>query len=345
MYRKQLAVWAVTEQGARIAAGIAREHSGAQLYLKSGIENRPREAIVFQRLTDAVWDYFHSYRTHVFVMATGIVVRAIAPLISSKYRDPAVVTIDESGSFVISLLSGHVGGANRMTAIMAAHLGATPVITTATDLARVPAIDVLALEKGLTPENPEAAKDISMALLDGEKVKRFDPRKILEPELADWTQAVQEPEFSPDPGIIIHHGLVNIPDRVLVLRPKSLVIGMGCNSKTDFRELEEALQAVLKEHGLSPKCIDFLATIQEKTSETGLLELAHCLGRPLMGFTRDILGQVKNVPSPSETVQKHMGVESVCEAAAIMGAGQGKLLVPKQKSGNVTVAVAETRCI
>lgn len=334
------AVWALTPAGARIAETIAGQMDAAAVYVGCAVDPPPEGAIGFTRAADAVGDAFHRYDAHVFVMATGIAVRMIAPLLRGKTSDPAVVAVDDAGRFAVSLLSGHAGGANALAEAVAGCIGAVPVISTATDNAGVPAIDLIAGEYDLEIENPAAVKAVSMAFLAGRAVRRHDPYHILDEGLREWTDSCNESGFRNGPGIFVDHLICDLPDEVLVLRPKTLAAGVGCNSGTESQELINAVCAVFDDYRLSRQSIRGFATISEKIGEPGMQAMAGYFERPLEGYDRDILAAVDGVKTPSATVEKHMGVNSVCEAAAIRAAGGGKLLVPKVKSGNVTVAVA-----
>ncbi len=333
------AIWAVTPAGARFAEVIAGRIGGA-LYVGRAVDPPPEGAAGFTRLADAVGEAFHRYEAHIFIMATGIAVRMIAPHIGGKTSDPAVVAVDDTGRFAVSLLSGHAGGANALAEIVAGCIGAVPVISTATDNAGVPAIDLIAEEYRLEMENPAAVKAVSMAFLARRSVRRHDPYHILDDGLREWTDSCNESGFGNGPGIYVDHLICDLPGDVLVLRPKTLVAGVGCNSGTESQEVIDAVCAVFEDHRLSRASIRGFATISEKMGEPGMQAMAEYFERPLEGYDRDILAAVDGVKTPSAMVEKHMGVNSVCEAAAIRAAGRAKLLVPKVKSGNVTVAVA-----
>ncbi|MBS0012893.1 MAG: cobalt-precorrin 5A hydrolase [Desulfobacterales bacterium] len=334
-----IAVWVVTPKGAGIARRIAGDLENVTIYAGKNAGS-PGDAIGFDSLAGAVEKHFRSYDAHVFVMAAGIAVRMIAPLLDSKHVDPAVVTVDESAAFAISLISGHLGGANAWAEKIAEITGAVPVITTATDRAGVPAVDLLAKQHGLTPDNPEAVRAVSMALISGKTVLRYDPYQVLDPGLGSWTRTIDSPEFGSRPGIYVSHYCPDLPENVLVLRPASLCVGVGLNSGTDAAQLCDAVYSAFARHRLSVKSIREFATICEKTHEPGLREMARHFARPLTGYSRAQLAEIKDVPTPSETVEKYMGVKSICEAAAIKAARSGQILVPKQKTQNTTVAVA-----
>lgn len=270
-------------------------------------------------------------------MSTGIVVRVIAPCIATKTIDPAVVVMDEKGVHVISLLSGHIGGANRLATAISEKLKATPVITTATDLNHVPAIDVIAVDNDLFIENPEAIKTISMAFLARSPVYLHDPYHRLEkaPGLENMIPLAGQAS----PAVVVDDRLMRFPEPSLILRPKSLIAGMGCNRNTGTDEIREFLVDKLLQFGLSLNSLKCIATIDIKSDEAGLLEAARSLNLPIRFFTRQALSEIVS-PNPSEIVNHHIGVPSVCEAAAVLASEKGELIVPKQISPNVTLAIA-----
>jgi len=287
-------------------------------------------------------------------MSTGIVVRVIAPCIASKTRDPAVVVMDEKGRHVISLLSGHIGGANRLAVAISEKLLSTPVITTATDIHQVPAIDVIAVDNGLFIENPEAIKTISMAFLSQTPVYLLDPYHRLDIvseldnmiPLTDESMMMRKAEAvastaggSFSPAVVIDDRLMRFPDSCLILRPKSLIAGMGCNRNTRACEIREFLINKMDQFALSLNSLKCIASIDLKFDEAGLLEVARSLHIPIRFFTREELSGIDS-PNPSDIVNKHIGVPSVCEASAVLASEKGELIVPKQISPNVTLAIA-----
>ena len=341
---KQLrtAVWALTPRGAALARTIGAESPGSCLFLSEKVAVEEDDAATFSRLKDAVADRWNRFDGHVFIMATGIVVRTIAEHLKHKTADPAVVVCDEAGRFAISLVSGHVGGANALARDVARITGGQSVITTATDVNRLPAIDVIAVENHLVIENPAAIKSVSMALLTGDRIAIHDPFGKVTPHLpADRIRPCAPAAFAPsEPAVFVDHVRLDLPPQVLVLRPASLVVGMGCNRGTDVDEMQGLLETSLAANHLAGTSLRMLATVDLKADEPGLLALAEGLNIPLKTFSRDRLNQVDRVPTPSAMVEKHIGVKSVCEAAALLATNRGRLIVPKQKTANVTVAIA-----
>lgn len=340
------ALWALTAGGAALADRTAAALGGADLYLRRSLPGResPHCRIHhFDRLLDAVGAGFHRYRGHVFFMAAGIVVRMIAPHLQGKTVDPAVVVVDERARYAVSLLSGHIGGANALAQTVAERLGARPVITTASDVNRLPAVDLLAVEQGLAIENPETIKFVQGALLDRRPVKIYDPGRWLAiPPSGSGFAVIGDPALFEEEsaGVFVDDIRVDLPPRVLVLRPGSLAAGIGCNRGTAAGEIEDLLAAVFEKHRLATPCLRCLATVSLKKDETGLLALAEKLGIPVRFYEKDELRRVPNIPNPSAMAVKHIGVESVCEAAAILASEGGRLIVTKHTSPNATVAVA-----
>jgi len=348
----KLAVWAVTPNGAKLADRLADSLPDADIYVSQNLAEKKSSHLVFERLSAALEEKFRQYTGHIFIMSTGIVVRLLAPLIQTKTRDPAVVVVDDRGKNAISLLSGHIGGANELTRKIAPIIEANPVVTTATDINEVPAIDLLAMAKELVIENPDAIKTVNMALLRGEKIRVHDPFYFLADSLTNSESRTyrdfmyhihkksQENEIINNSFVYIDDAVVELPPQVLILRPPSLVAGIGCNRDTAGEEISAHLKAVLESHRLASASLKCLASIDVKDGEAGLIAVAESLDLPIVFFKREELNQVKGIKNPSPVVEKHVGVKSVCEAAAILAARNGTLIVPKQTTKNVTLAIA-----
>jgi cobalt-precorrin 5A hydrolase len=297
-------------------------------------------AVRFASLADAVAERFYRYAGHVFLMAAGIVVRTVAPLMVHKTQDPAVVVVDDAGNFAVSLLSGHIGGANRLAEQVAACIGAQAVITTATDANRAPAIDLLAVELGLKIENPHLIKTVNMALLTGAPVEVHDSLGILSGRIPHAAAFGGSKDAAPA-RVWADDRIAPVAPGALVLRPRSLVAGIGCNRNTRSEEIQGLLFDTLQASGLARASLKSLASIELKSDEAGLVDLAGEIGLPLEFFGREEIGALgDSVPTPSAAVAKHVGVNSVCEAAAILASRGGVLIVPKRTSRNATVAIA-----
>ena len=261
-------------------------------------------------------------------LATGATVRLLAPLLQHKGTDPGVVVVDEAARFAVALLGGHspslAGGANALAQRVADVLGATPVVTTATDAAGLPGLDTL----GWPVEGAVAA--VSRALLDGERVRlQADATWPLPPlpiaETGDHVVRVTDRLVAPD-------------ERTVVLRPPSLVLGIGASRGVSASEVLELVDRALAESGLSAGSIAAVATVDAKADEAGVVDAAAQRGWPVVTYAADELAQVE-VPNPSDEPRKVLGTPSVAEAAALLHTG-GALVVEKTKSAMATVAVA-----
>lgn len=341
------AVWivALTPAGAALGQRLGRKLAGAVLWLPGKLGGDYPEARRFDSLKTVFAQAFTAGPALVGIMATGIAVRHLGPLLRGKDSDPAVVILDEGGQFAISLLSGHLGGANELARQVAGLLGATPVITTASDVQGLPAVDVLAAGLDLTIENLAGVKEIQMALLHRQPVRLVDEGGHLQQALEGWPDLfVKEPEEPeslgrPGPAVYVGYREYEWPAGWLRLRPRLLVAGVGCNRGTPAAEILAFLREIFSGWHLAPGSLRCLASITAKQDEAGLVAAARELGVEVRWFTKEELEQMP-APNPSAVVRRHMGVASVCEAAALKAAGVEKLLVPKQKRGNVTLAVA-----
>ncbi len=337
---------ALTPAGAALGERLRQQLAGAQLFLPEKFQEHYPTAQYFGNLRQVFRQAFETKTPLVAIMATGIVVRQVAPLLQGKDQDPAIVVMDERGRFAISLLSGHLGGANALAQTVAAAVAATPVITTASDVQGLPAIDILASQLGLIIENLDAVKFIQTAWLSGQPVRLIDPQDYVTPVLAEVAglvlpvseEVLQTGQIGP--GIYVGCREYDWPAAWLRLRPKMLVVGVGCNRGTTAAEILELLDDTLRQRRLSRHCLRCLASITLKQTEPGLLAAARSLGVPVQWFTPQELAAIA-VPNPSPVVQRHLGVASVCEAAALKAAGAATLLVTKQKTANVTLAIAQ----
>jgi cobalt-precorrin 5A hydrolase len=348
-----LAVITVTRQGLALGKRILAAEPDAVLYVPAKYEIEPdaRHRVFPGQLAPLLAEIYCGFEGFVFVMATGIVVRMIADYIKDKRYDPAVVVMDITGRFAISLVSGHLGGANALTRRLAEITGATPVITTGTDVNETIAPDVIAMEIGGEVDDFEVMKKVSAALVDGDATGVVDLTGVNPPSLRGLLKSnvkifptLEELYASPVvAGIVITNRQLDLATAgrpVVALRPKNLVVGVGCNRGTAANEVAEAVERVLRERGLALKSVRTLATVDAKRDEAGLIEAAARLGLPLAFCDRATLNAVPDVPNASEAPRKFVGVQGVAEPSALAVSG-GRLVVEKVKSGNVTIAVAE----
>jgi len=333
----RMAVYAMTSQGLTLARRIT-DMAPADLFAASRLAGG--EVRSFERIADQVRANFPLYHAHVFVAAAGIVVRSIAPLLQSKTTDPAVIVCDQNGEHVVSLLCGHLGGANDLTRRIAAHLGGRPVITTATDTAGKPAIDTLAQNRNCAIADPTRIVNVNRVLAEGGRVTVHDPDNHLgllgDAQWEDSFELVDGPEAE----VLVSWKIATGPG--LILHPRRLCVGIGCRRGVSKEEILQALNRVMAENDLAPASLAMLASVDLKADEEGLLEAGRELALPLEFFAGSVLDDTQ-VPNPSERVRAKIGVGSVCEAASVQAAlkmsPRTRLIVPKTISGNVTVAI------
>jgi cobalt-precorrin 5A hydrolase/precorrin-3B C17-methyltransferase len=258
----------------------------------------------------------------VVFLATGATVRLVAPLLGDKASDPGVVCVDEGRRYAVSLLGGHVGGANDLARQVADLLGCEPVLTTATDAVSLPGLDAWGW-----PVEGDVAR-VSRALLDGEPVRlEMDPVRPIPPLPAS------------DEGDLLIAVTDRVVDADVVLRPPSLVLGIGASRGVKVEELQELVTTTLAAHGLSSLSVSHVATVEAKADEGGIVGLCAKTGWPLVTHPAEVLAATE-VPNPSEHPLEAVGTPSVAEAAALQ---HGELVVEKAKSPMATVAVSRIR--
>ena len=273
----------------------------------------------------------------IFCCAAGIAVRGIAPWVRSKKTDPAVLVVDEAGRFVISLLSGHIGGANELAADLAADLGATPVITTATDLNGLFAVDVFAEKNHLFIESMTLAKEVSAALLAGEPVgfcSDLPVRGAVPPELTDGAARIGVC-VTADPEKVSY-------EKTLRLVPRRYAAGLGCRRDKDPDAMERFFLARLAECGVPFRALRCIASVDLKRDEPCLLALSEKYALPFMTYGAAELNALPGTFSGSDFVKGVTGVDCVSERAALLATGQnGKLVCGKTAGDGMTFALAE----
>ena len=279
-------------------------------------------------------DRFRDSDGIIFIGAAGIAVRAIAPYVQDKRKDPAVIVLDEKGKFCIPLLSGHIGGANELAEWLAGEIGSIPVITTATDVNGRFAVDVYAKKNDMVISNMTYAKEISAALLSGEQVGFYTnfPVKGELPEGISWTHEA-------DLGIYIspsYHSAYF--DHTLWLIPRCLTIGIGCRKGVSARQIEKLVEDTLRDYSLYPEAILQVATIDLKKDEPGLMEFCRSRDLPLQIYTAEELKAVPGCFSSSGFVADITGVDNVCERSAVLAGGEN-LIIKKVSGDGVTCAV------
>lgn len=340
----------LTDEGGRLAHKLAAAHPG-DIYNKENFKENLRTG-------------FGRYDSLICIMATGIVVRILAPLIVHKTSDPAVVVLDQKGKYAISLLSGHLGGANDLAREMAAISGGEAVITTATDVAGELSFDTFAKKHDMAIENIGQLKHISSALLSGKKVNVFTDKNAAElyPELAKEqkrgmiailplseffkTYAIESniPAVVIDERLFVSNSTVPQAAPVLYLRPRTICAGIGCKRNMEQKPIEEALLQTLKEEGIHPLSLKCIATIPLKSDEPGIIGTAANLNVPLQIIPTE---EIENLDisqlgiQTSEFVASQTGVLSVSTACSYLASSKGTILRDKAKYKGITIALSK----
>ncbi|MBL7209102.1 MAG: precorrin-3B C(17)-methyltransferase [Dehalococcoidia bacterium] len=350
----KIAIVAITKKGVKLGRRLSLLFPGSHLYVPAKFAAKSGEYAFPPPARKVVKEAFSRYRYLVMAMAVGAAVRLLASELGDKRQDPGVVAIDDSANFVVSLLSGHLGGANELTRRIASLLGAQPVITTASDVSQTIAVDLLGKEFGWELEDDGNVTRVSASLVNGECVGIYQDagetnwwarEKSLPANLRLFAALETLKESGCQAAVVITDRVLTeeyqaLPPYILVYRPKSLVIGIGCNRGTKSAEIEKAVASVLLEHRLSIKSLRNVATIDRKKEEVGLLEFARKYNLPIEYFDKETLEQA-NFPSSLSAALKYLGTPSVCEAAAILSSGNTSLLVPKLSyDRKVAIAVA-----
>ncbi|WED24650.1 cobalamin biosynthesis protein [Vibrio sp. JC009] len=355
---KKLAIYAITVNGAKQAARLKRALPFADLFVtEAAIEQAPEAELLSLPLAGFVADKFSQYDGHIFIFASGIVSRMIGPLMQDKRTDPAVVCLDEMAKFAISMLSGHRGGANQLTERVAHIVKAIPVITTASDVSETVSADMLGAPFGwvLDPVSEPSITNVSAAIVNDEPViiaqqsgektwwkyeKRMPSNILTHIELngidsEDYRGAILiTDEQSPD--------LSGWENKLVLWRPKSLVLGLGCDRNTPFSVIKAGLETFSKTFNLSLESVQAISSIDLKADEVALNELSEEMQWPFTTFAPEMLNGIEGIENPSDYVKKVTGSNSVAEAAALKLSDTRQLVVPKwafkQDGYNMTVA-------
>lgn len=329
----KVAVFAYSRQGCKTARKVMSYFAGDEVraYTMERFEEPGFGAI--ERPSKPFYEPIFAWSdAMVFVGAVGIAVREIAPFIRSKLTDPAVVSMDELGHYVIPLLSGHIGGANDLALSLAEVVEGTPVVTTATDINKKFSVDAWAARKGLAITNLNTAKSVSAEILE-----RPVPLKSDFPLVTELPNGVVVAEKGKI-GICISCHKEKPFEETLLLVPPVLHLGIGCRRGTPVEKFREAVDSVLKEYNIHPKAIKQVTSIDIKSNEEGLLAFCKERNLPAVFYTAEQLWEVPGEFTPSQCVLRHTGVDNVCERSSMIGAE--KLLVEKTIRNGVTVAIA-----
>ncbi|MCX7883581.1 MAG: cobalt-precorrin 5A hydrolase [Caloramator sp.] len=313
-----------TKEGLEIAQKVKKDiGSNVDIYFKDDLK---------ENLKDKIEKIFYEYNCLIFISSAGIALRLIAPYIKHKSKDPAVVVVDDMGNFAISLLSGHIGGANEITKKIADILKCTPVITTASDVRGIESVDMFAKKYGFFIESFEDAKKITSMMLEGKRIGIISEMNLC----LKYGNIVKE---NADGYIVITcKESFNIDKSNCILRPKILNVGIGCRRGKSKEEIINAIKSVFLEEDLSLKCIKFLCSIDIKKDEKGIIDACEYLKCDFKTFTKDEIEKVQDRFDKSDFVFEKVKVTSVAEPCAYL---LGEIIVKKRVFDGITIAVSK----
>lgn len=328
--------------GQRLLAGLREKGWQAQAFAKcKSVENELMQSchLIEESIGEWTGKHFSKFDALIFVGACGIAVRSIAPYVKKKTTDPAVVVVDERGVFSISLLSGHIGGGNDLAQTAAKIIGAQPVVTTATDLNQVFAVDVFAKQNGCSISDMKYAKEISAQLLEGKTIgfsSDFPWKGELPAGLAPKGQGE-----NPKLGIALTASLKERPFlHTLYLIPKVITVGIGCRKDTPVEKITKAVSEARARLQIPEEALVQAASIDLKKEEPGIIEYCQRQNLPYVTFSAEELRALEGEFTPSSFVKSVAGVDNVCERSALLASGGGRLILRKTAGDGVTVAFA-----
>ncbi len=327
---KKVALISITKNGDEMINTILQDERYEYMAYNSALSKK-------EKLSNIVGDIFEDVDAIVFICSLGICVRVIAPFIKSKTTDPAVVCIPNGGLMAISVLSGHLGGANKLTAEFADILGAQPIITTATDLMGVKAPDIIAKENGLYIDSMTDCKKISSIIVDGGEVAILDEDEV-----------IQEPSYKKYNQDKKYEGIIRITnkadrkyDNCLKLIRRNIVLGIGCRKNYDPEKMKTKVLGKLKDMNLHEKSIAAVCSIDIKAQETAISELSRYFDVPYKTFTVQQISEVEHMFKVSEFVKTAIGVGAVAEPCVYLTGAQ--IIMPKINMDAMTLAIGKMR--
>ena len=345
---EKVSVLAITKNGINIGTKLKEFFPSWKVFAPKKFEDENKQIEWYsESTTERIVELFKNNEGLICLFSLGAVIRLIAPHLKDKKTDPAVIVIDDKTNFVISVLSGHIGGANELTQEIAKKINAIPVITTAADVNKTISVDLVGRKFGWKIEDESTVTRVSAYMVNNEKIAVFQDvgnKKWFEelPNNIKICKDFDELKNSNSKGYLI------ISDKKIkwdflrdsvIYRPPSLYVGIGLHWDTTKETIKEGIDFCMKKYNLSPKSIAKLVSIKKPEDVQGLIDIGKEMEIPVEYITREELSHV-STPNPSDTVKSFEGTASVSEAAAIK-ASNGKLIVEKQKfPPNLTIAIA-----
>ncbi|MDD6493001.1 MAG: cobalt-precorrin 5A hydrolase [Firmicutes bacterium] len=341
----KLSIISFTQNGIVLSKNIAKILDGTEYALYTKCQACCREEQTVQFITQSVGEWakeqFEERNALLFIGACGIAVRAIAPHITDKLHDSPVLVMDEKGEYVIPILSGHVGGANELAVSLAEKIGAKPIITTATDIHNQFAIDLFAKKNGLTIVNKDGIAKVSSKVLSGKLITMSIEQEHFEKncKLPREIELVEYPPLKKVDVVISSENRES--DAMLLLGPKEYAVGIGCKKGKETEKIEDFIMSHLQRAGIIPMQVFGMASIDVKRDEPGLLAWSRKEKIPFITYAAEELRSVKGDFHRSEFVKEQVGVDNVCERAAMkMCEPEGRLIYEKHAEDGMTIAIA-----
>lgn len=332
--KNKCAIFALTANGVQLARGIAKELPGADLYFSKRHVKEGEKS--YSSFTQALQQAFKEYDQIICIMATGIVIRSIAPVIEHKSKDPAIVILDERAQFAISLLSGHLGGANELTQTLADITGAQPVITTASDVQKKIAVDSLAMRYQLQIESLCDAKKVTASLVDNHDVELINHTELV---MEDEVYKIYKGDSSSKCRILISRKKEESDKITAWLYPKDIVLGVGAKRNVDSEHFAKKIDQQLKVCNIDPRCVKEVVSVDLKSDEEAIIEYAKKIDVPFRVFSVEELKKVDHLFEGSPFVKKTIGVSSVSETSAYLASNYGEKILGKTKLDGLTLSI------
>ena len=345
---EKVSVLAITKNGINIGEKLKELFPNWDIFVPSKLSNENKSITWYSEPTsDKIIELFKNSNALICLFSLGAVIRLIAPYLKDKKTDPAVIVIDDKTNFVISVLSGHIGGANELTQEISEKLNALPVITTAADVNKTIAVDLVGREFGWKIDDETTVTKISAHMVNAEPIGVFQQTgnkkwyKKLPKNVIIYKSLEELKRSNSKAHLIISDTIIDngLAQESVIYRPQSLVIGIGLHWDTTKDTIKDGIEHCLKKFNLSSKCIAKLVSIKKPEDVQGLIDLGKEMQIPVEYVNREELAEIIT-PNPSSTVKAFEGTASVSEAAAIK-VSNGELIVEKQKfPPNLTIAIA-----
>ena len=345
---ENVSVLVITKNGIKIGEKLKELFPNWDIFAPGKLSNENKNITWYSEpTTDKIIELFKNSNALICVFSLGAVIRLIAPHLKDKKTDPAVIVIDDKTNFVISVLSGHIGGANELTEEISVKLNALPVITTAADVNKTIAVDLVGREFNWKIDDETTVTKISAHMVNAESIGVFQQTgnkkwyKELPKNVIIYDSLEELKKSNSKAHLIISDKVIDndLSQESVIYRPQSLVIGIGLHWDTSKDTIKEGIEFCLEKFNLSSKSIAKLVSIKKPEDVQGLIDLGKEMQIPVEYIDREELAEIIT-PNPSSTVKAFEGTASVSEAAAIK-VSNGKLIVEKQKfPPNLTIAIA-----